>query len=246
MFGALAQPSCHALLQCGIGQGSKWSTPTGSIRFERVPEWYSSEPSLATQNEITKMTSARVCLWRAFQQYPAFLANRHFKISKWEMFPSHKVQKLQVGVFVLVLGVTQSVCEPFKSRVFIPYSSMVFLNVILVGFQSQTFGGLVSPVQVLRVGVPSMEHKPLTSQEKISYSGISPNCRSLHLRQGVYLPLLPVLMLSFYPLLWRPCSSSFQVSFRENDFICNCRFVVSVGGGQFIIFLRHFEPQLSQ
>lgn len=73
-------------------------------------------------------------------------------------------------------------CEPFKSRVFIPYSSVVFLNVILVGFQSQAFEGLVSPVQVLRVGVPGMAHKSLTSQEKISYFGISPNCRSLHLR----------------------------------------------------------------
>lgn len=91
MFGALAQPSCHALLQCGVGQGSQWGTPIGSSRFGRVPEWYSSEPSLATQNEITKMVPARVCLWRAFQQFPAFLANRHFKISKWEMFPSHKV-----------------------------------------------------------------------------------------------------------------------------------------------------------
>ena len=57
---------------------------------------------------------------------------------------------------------------------------------------------------------------------------------------------LPILMLSFSPLLWRFWSSSFHVPFRRNYSICSCWFVVSVGGGEFGIFLHHhLEPSLS-
>lgn len=47
----------------------------------------------------------------------------------------------------------------------------------------------------------------------------------------VSLPLLPVLVWSFYPLLWRSCLASFQVFFRGNWFVCSCRFGVSMKGG---------------
>ena len=54
------------------------------------------------------------------------------------------------------------------------------------------------------------------------------------------LTLLPILMWSFYPLLWRWCLASVQVFFRS---ICSCRFGVSMGGGEFRIFLCwHLNP----
>lgn len=55
----------------------------------------------------------------------------------------------------------------------------------------------------------------------------------------VSLPLLPISVLSFKPLVWRPCSSSFQVFFQGNYSICSCKFMVFVGGGEFRVFLGH-------
>lgn len=43
----------------------------------------------------------------------------------------------------------------------IPFTSMVFQDVIPVDFQSQAFGNLVSPEQDVMVGMPNVEHKPL-------------------------------------------------------------------------------------
>lgn len=73
----------------------------------------------------------------------------------------------QTGVFVLDSGARESV-SPLKSRFSIPYRSMFFLDVILIGFQSQAFWGLVSPMQDLRFGVLAIEHRPPHSLEKSS------------------------------------------------------------------------------
>ena len=54
------------------------------------------------------------------------------------------------------------------------------------------------------------------------------------------------LLLSFYPLFWRLCSSRFQVPLRGYYSICSCRSVVSLGREDFRIFLCHcLEPLLS-
>lgn len=50
------------------------------------------------------------------------------------------------------------------------------------------------------------------------------------LGKTVSLPLLPVSLLSFYPLLWKLCWSSFQVPFQRNCSSCHCRFTVLMGG----------------
>lgn len=59
------------------------------------------------------------------------------------------------------------------------------------------------------------------------------------LGETVSLPLRPISVLSFKPLVWRPCSSSFQVFFQGNYSICSCKFMVFVGGGEFRVFLGH-------
>ena len=131
-------------------------------------------------------------------------------------------------------------CKPFKSGFFIPCSSIGSLDIFPVGFQSQVFWGLVSPVQDL-----------LLYSENNHNFVILPDCgllrlgRAFFLGESVSLFLLPISMLFFYPLLWRLCSSRFQVPFRENYSICGCGFVVSVGEGELRIFLHHhLEPGL--
>ena len=63
--------------------------------------------------------------------------------------------------------------------------------------------------------------------------------------EGSSLLFLPILMLSFHLLLWRFCLPTFRVPFRRNYFIHSCRFVVSIGGGKFRIFLcHHLQPFL--
>ena len=51
------------------------------------------------------------------------------------------------------------------------------------------------------------------------------------------LPLLPVWMSPFYPLLWSRRSASFQVFFRGNCSICSYRFGCVHRGDEFRIFL---------
>lgn len=54
-----------------------------------------------------------------------------------------------------------------KSRFSFLYSSVVYLDVLPVGFQSQLFFGLISPVPDLRVRIPNVELKSLTPQGKV-------------------------------------------------------------------------------
>lgn len=63
---------------------------------------------------------------------------------------------VQNDVFVLVSG-QLGLHEPFRSRFSILYSCLVFLIIILVDFQSPFFGGLISPIQDLRVRVTDVE-----------------------------------------------------------------------------------------
>lgn len=48
-----------------------------------------------------------------------------------------------------------------------------------------------------------------------------------------FLPVYPVSVWSFYPLLWRSCWAGFHVFFGENCSVCSCRFAV------FWVFLYH-------
>lgn len=51
--------------------------------------------------------------------------------------------------------------------------------------------------------------------------------------------LLPTSMRPFSGLMGSSCSASFRFFFRGDCSICSCRFSVSVGGGEFMIFLCH-------
>lgn len=82
---------------------------------------------------------------------------------------------------------------------------MVLLDLSPIGFQSQTFGELVSPMKNLEVRVPDVEYN-LLLREKFYTFEILPNC-GLLCQGGVFpsenmsLPLLSTLMLPSYLLL---------------------------------------------
>ena len=59
---------------------------------------------------------------------------------------------------MLLPKVSESVHEPFMRGFSVPYSSMSFLNIILMVTKPR-FGGFISPVRDLRVAVPNVEHK---------------------------------------------------------------------------------------
>lgn len=118
-------------------------------------------------------------------------------------------------VFLHWFLVWVSVWWSFKSRFSIPCSFLVFLKVIFIDFQSLVCWGLVYPVQDLRIWVPDMELVPLILWEKFTLLkslpivthhswGLFYSLASLY-----FCPLLPILLLSFYSLLWRLCSLNF-------------------------------------
>lgn len=47
--------------------------------------------------------------------------------------------------------------------------SVSLLDISFIGFQSQMFWDLVSPLQISKVEVPDMEHKPLTHEGEAPY-----------------------------------------------------------------------------
>lgn len=57
-----------------------------------------------------------------------------------------------------------SVGKPLKSEFSVPFSFLVFLNVIAIDFQNLLFWGLISPGQAIRVGVPELELEFLIPQ----------------------------------------------------------------------------------
>ena len=67
-----------------------------------------------------------------------------------------------VFVFLFLTYFTLYVHGPFKTRFSIPCSFMFFLDIFLIGFQSQVFEGLICLGQDLGVGVPDVELKSLT------------------------------------------------------------------------------------
>lgn len=96
------------------------------------------------------------------------LSGRHSKLSTWVSFTCG-LHPFLSGVFALVSGLSESVHEPFKSGFSFPYSSIVFLGIFNVGFQSQVFWDLVFIVLDLMVGVPNVELESLAPLGKASY-----------------------------------------------------------------------------
>lgn len=74
------------------------------------------------------------------------------------------------------------------------------------------------------------------------------NCRLLFLIYCFILCVPCLFLLSWcFPstLSCRDYISSFQVPFRGNYSVCNCVLIVSIGGGEFRIFLQHHLESLS-
>lgn len=98
--------------------------------------------------------------------------------------------------------------RPFKSNFSVLCSSLVFLVIFPIGFQIQVFWeSLLCRIQGF--GCLMQSSNPWLLREETHISVIPPGYGSQQLGCGslpgknVSLPLLPFLMLSFYPLLWR-------------------------------------------
>lgn len=133
--------------------------------------------------------------------------------------------------------------SPFSVKSQFPTDLWVSLNISPTVFQSWTSWGLVSPVHVLKVGIPNVEHELLPPQEEVPCLWDSSQwmvaTRGVGFLARTSLPLLSVLMWTFYPLLWRSCSVSSQVFFKGNCSTCSCGFDMCVEGNEFRIFLCH-------
>lgn len=91
--------------------------------------------------------------------------------------------------------------DSFKSGIFVPYKTLGLLNLSLVVFQSKMFGGLMSPVHVLRNWVLKMGHAPLAFQgespQSLAFVGHCTGCGFFFFfsfGENTSLPLNPVLM----------------------------------------------------
>lgn len=131
------------------------------------------------------------------------------------------------SIYCLYTGfyATGVVCGPFKSKISVPCSFIVFLHVFFVGFQSQVLYVIVFLLQDLQVGVPDMEHMELCG----------PFQWWILTLVRLFLPFLPILMLSLYSSLISLFTQCY-VPLGGNYFMYTCIFVVSVGRGTFRVF----------
>lgn len=70
---------------------------------------------------------------------------------------------------MLVVGVNESTCEPFKRSLTLSLRPLDLLNVSLVGFRSQPLWGSLFPLQISGAGEPDVGHKPLAPQEDTGF-----------------------------------------------------------------------------
>lgn len=155
-------------------------------------------------------------------------------------------------ISVLSLGAREIVCGPFKSRVFVSYSSPAIPDLSPTDYQSQVLWGLIFPVQIPRQRVPDMELEPLTSQGgpwclwypsplwvTTPTFGFQPDCVTAP-------PAFLNVAFSLYLWLRKSCSTSLQVILWESCSICACGLGMSMGGGELRIFLLCDLPLQSQ
>ena len=148
-----------------------------------------------------------------------------------------------------MLSCGDSAYEPFKSRISVLYSTLNLLNISPIVYQSQMFWGLSFSAGPKGWGAWSGAWTPCFSGRRsvfvrpLPIVGHSTKCGFLG--ENTSLPLHPVLMWSFYPSLLKSYLASFQAFFRGNYSMCSGKFGVSMGGGEFRLFLCcHLEPLL--
>ena len=107
-------------------------------------------------------------------------------------------------------------------ELFSPFSLLHLLNLRPLGFQSQKYWELISAVQVVRFGVPDTGHKPqLPGRSSTFVRSLVPlGCwaRGEILSEAAPLTLLPILVVSFNPLLRN--LSSFSGLFQRKSIHC--------------------------
>lgn len=144
--------------------------------------------------------------WGTSQLIPAFLeeASRLLSGSPSLLFMSFLIWCFCTG-FHVEWGLC--LCEPFKNMFSIPWSSIVFPNVVSIGFKSQLFGGCLSLLfSIYRFGCLKWSSIPLLLREKKkktvllwSFLIVSHHSWDVGFIFGetISLPLLPVSMQSF-------------------------------------------------
>ena len=129
-----------------------------------------------------------------------------FKISNWISF-IHNPVTLKTDAFVLVPRRSESACEPSAGGPESPIT-LRFTGPKRCQFpKPDVLGSLISLVQVPRIGVPKVRHKPLSPQEETPVFEASPYGVLSHwgwaFSEITSLPFLPISMWPFYCLLWR-------------------------------------------
>lgn len=128
--------------------------------------------------------------WGTSQLIPAFLeeASRLLSGSPSLLFMSFLIWCFCTG-FHVEWGLC--LCEPFKNMFSIPWSSIVFSNVVSIGFKSQLFGGGLSLLfSIYRFGCLKWSSIPLLLREKKKKNCtfvIIPDCKSPQLGCRFYL-----------------------------------------------------------
>lgn len=148
-----------------------------------------------------------------------------------------------------VLGVNGSSHKPFKSRVSFPFSPLFLLNKSPAGFQSQMLWELFSLMQDPGGYGAWCRYKPLAFWGEVlfiyffvhwlicwDFSWLWITASGVGFLVKEYLSY-PSRGGPFLLLLWNGSSGSSQVLFWGICSLWSCIFVVSVGGGEFRIFL---------
>lgn len=142
-----------------------------------------------------------------------------------------------------------SLCELLKSGFFGPWSVMVFLDVIFIGSQSRIFWEFIYPVKDLRIGSLMWNINPSHMREMSFTFEIPSECESLSLERG---PSCDERCLCLSQV--SPCCP-FIASYRaliiyflvfRRIYSMYCRFLVSMGRGEFRIFLSRILKPFGQ
>lgn len=147
-------------------------------------------------------------------------------------------------------GVCESVRDRFQIHFSVCRSFAGLMGASPTGLQSQVFGGFVSQVPVLNIGVSGVGHKPLLREKLWVLSSllILGQCTGMRGRdygEIVFQQFLSASVPFSSPLPNVMGSLPVLVFFRGNYSIYICSFSVSMGGGEFRIFLHcHPEPEL--
>lgn len=135
--------------------------------------------------------------------------------------------------------------KPFEKRISVSYSPLGPLGINPVNFLSQTFWGLISLVQVLRVGVSGVGHKlTVPPGETLNYDIPPPFVgyhAGVHVLARLHLCLSYLSQCGLFILCYGVAVKLVFRSFSKNPCaMCSCGFGVSIGRGEFRVFLCHY------